>query len=128
VLLAVLQSTLAAPSDPPVRFTAIVLTPRFSTAPAVAEDNDIVPVDAVPLARAAVPLPRLAPEIITSAAIMENSIRCECTVNLRILLDEQLRSQDKKIAAGSRNTAGRDRLKTSQMHFVAAKRERFHCL
>jgi len=64
VPLAVLQRR-SRTEDPPVRFTAIVLTPRFSTARPSAEDNDIVPV--VPLARAAVPLPRLAPEIITSA-------------------------------------------------------------
>jgi hypothetical protein len=92
VLLAVLQRTLAAPSDPPVRLTTIVLTPRFSTAPDVAEDNDIVPADA--LARAVAPLPRLAPKKMASAAIVENTIRCECIRSPQILFGEQLRSWD----------------------------------
>jgi hypothetical protein len=46
----------------------------------------------------------------------------------QILFDEQLRSRDEKIAAGSRNTAGRDWLKINQVHFVSAKSERCHCL
>jgi hypothetical protein len=83
VLLAVLQSTLAAPSDPPMRFTPIRLTPRFCTAPAVAEDIDIVPVDALTLARAAAPPLRLAPKKIddreiNDRAIGGNAFRCEC--------------------------------------------------
>jgi hypothetical protein len=73
VLLAVLQSTLAAPSDPPVRFTAIVLTPRFSTAPAVAEDNDIVPADVLAAFAAALPL-RLAPKKINHREINGRTI------------------------------------------------------
>jgi hypothetical protein len=69
----VLQSTLAAPSDPPVRSTPIVLTPRFSTAPAVAEDIDIVPAD-VPAAFAAEPPLKVAPKKDNARDISETKI------------------------------------------------------
>src|SRR5882724_1451913 len=86
----VVQRTLAAPTDPPLRFTAINLTPKFCSAPPVAHDIDRVPV----AARAAAPLLRLAPRKITDRAIAENTIRRECIRSPQILFDEQLRSRD----------------------------------
>jgi hypothetical protein len=75
VPLTVWQRTLAAPCDPPRRLTAINLTPRFCSAPAVAQDIDIVPVDA---ARAAAPPLRLAAQEINNTETEKNTVRCEC--------------------------------------------------
>src|SRR5260370_37152955 len=84
VPLTVLQCTLAAPSDPPLRFTAISLTPKFCSAPAVAQDIEIVPF-AVSARAAAQPL-RLAPKKINDwkindRTIAENAFRHECILS-----------------------------------------------
>jgi hypothetical protein len=81
VPLTVLQCTLAAPSDPPLRFTAISLTPKFCSAPADAQDIDIVPVAVA--ARTAAPPLRLAPKKISDRDISDktiagNAFRREC--------------------------------------------------
>jgi outer membrane receptor protein involved in Fe transport len=72
VLLTVVQRTLAAPLAPPLRLTAIALTPKFCSAPTVPHDIDMVPV-AVPAAKAADPV-KLIPKQTSSDTKQNNSL------------------------------------------------------
>jgi hypothetical protein len=76
---------------------------------------------------AAAPPLTLAPIEISSAAIVENSIRCESIRSPQVLLGEQAGSRDVKKRRAEKY-AGRGWLKINQVQFVTAKPERRQCL
>jgi hypothetical protein len=106
----VVQRTLAAPLDPPRRFTAIVRTPRFCSAPALLEDIEIVPV-----AAAAANAVQLVPKQNSSAESKGNMSRRECMRSpFRSLFCEQRGLREKK-ATGRLLPAARDYFSASRV-------------